>query len=81
MDRWDKRLNGQQETKLWDKLLQPKLSFKQGMTWGSIIATVLLIIWLLMGRSCQVGNTTINQEVGEGSTGVVNTGGNVTIEK
>jgi hypothetical protein len=79
MDRWDKRLNGQQETKLWDKLLQPKLSFKQGMTWGSIIAAVLLIMWLLMGRGCQVGNTTITQEVGEGGTAAANTGGGVII--
>jgi len=59
MDRWDKRLNGEQETKLWDKLLQPKLSFKQGMTWGSIIAAVLLIMWLLLGRGYQVVNTTV----------------------
>jgi hypothetical protein len=68
-------LNGQQETKLWDKLLQPKLSFKQGMTWGSIIAAVLLIMWLLLGRGCQVGNTTLKQEVGKEATGVMNTGG------
>ena len=78
IDHWDKRLSGQQETKLWDKLLQPNLSFKQGMTWGSIIATVLLIMWLLLGRGCQVGNTEIKQEVGKEGTAAVNTGsGNV----
>jgi len=34
----------------------------------------------LLGRGCQVGNTTIKQEVGEGGTAAAHTGsGNMTI--
>ena len=76
-------LNQQAMTR-WDTLLQPKplLSKPIVMTWGGVIAAVLLIMWLLLGRGCQIGNTTFKQEVGEKATGVVNTGsGNVTIGK
>ncbi len=74
----------QQAIDRWDKLLQPKplLSKPIVMTWGGVIAAVVLGVWLLLGRGCQLENTIIKQEVGKEATGVVNTGsGNVTIGK
>jgi len=74
----------QQAMDRWDKLLQPKplLSKPIVMTWGGVVAAVVLGVWLLLGRGCQLENTIIKQEVGKEATGVVNTGsGNVTIGK
>lgn len=74
----------QQAINRWDKLLQPKplLSKPIMMTWGGVITVVVLGVWLLLGRGCQIGNTINTQEVGKEATGVMNTGsGNVTIGK
>ena len=74
----------QQAIDRWDNLLQPKplLSKPIVMTWGGVVAAVVLGVWLLLGRGCQLENTIIKQEVGKEATGVVNTGsGNVTIGK
>ncbi len=62
----------QQAMDRWDKLLQPKplLSKPIVMTWGGVVAAVVLGVWLLLGRGCQFGITQVATKDSEANLNV-----------